>query len=53
MDFALTITVHLDHVTASSAPTIRRSLGDIMERQQILLLLIMIFKNGMEAQANT
>jgi len=37
----LTITVSLDHATVS-APTIRHSLGDIMERQQLFLLIIVI-----------
>jgi len=36
-----TITVHLDHVTVS-APTIRRSLGDIMKRQLLFLIIIII-----------
>jgi len=39
MDLLLTITVHLYHMIIS-APTIRRSLGDIMERQQLFVRII-------------
>jgi len=40
----LTIIIHLDHVTVST-PTIRRSLSDIKEPQQLFLIIIFLLQS--------